>query len=341
MAVQVPPHIHTDVCIIGAGPVGLFAVFECGLIRLRCHLVDYLPRPGGQLSEIYPKKPIYDIPGYPCILAQELVDKLLEQIRPFKPGFTLGERVESLVKNEDGSFTLQTHKGTTIHAGAVAIAAGLGCFEPRKPDLPELALYEGKGLDYMVSDPEQYRGKAVVVAGGGDSALDWAIQLCQVARHLTLIHRSSSFRAAPHSVERAYQLAAEGKIEILVNTELHRLLGNGRLEAVEVRSTTGEVRTLEADACLPLFGLSPKLGPIARWGLDIQNNQIPVDTEKFQTSVPGIFAIGDINTYPGKLRLILCGFHEAALMAQAAFRYIRPHDHLSFKYTTVTGIQGL
>lgn len=338
---ETAPAIYTDVCIIGAGPVGLFAVFECGLLKLRCHLVDYLPRPGGQLSEIYPKKPIYDIPGYPSILAQELVDKLLEQIKPFKPSFTLGERVETVQKLEDGSFRLATHKGTEIHAGAVVIAAGLGCFEPRKPEIPDLDRFESRGLEYVVTDPERYRNRKVVIAGGGDSALDWAIQLSQVASSLTLIHRSASFRAAPHSVETARKLAEEGKLKMILNAQLHRLIGNGHLEAVEIRMQDGTTQTLQADACLPLFGLSPKLGPIAEWGLNVQNNQIPVDTEKFQTSTPGIFAIGDINTYPGKLKLILCGFHEAALMAQAAFRYIRPQEHLSFKYTTVTGIQGL
>lgn len=333
--------IKTDVCIIGAGPVGLFAVFECGLLKLRCHLVDYLPRPGGQLSEIYPKKPIYDIPGYPSILAQELIDNLLEQIKPFKPTFTLGERVETVQKLKDGSFRLVTHKGTEIRAGAVAIAAGLGCFEPRKPEIPDLERFEGRGLEYVVTDPERYRNRKVVIAGGGDSALDWAIQLSELASSLTLIHRSASFRAAPHSVETARKLAEEGKMNLILNAQLHRLMGNGHLEAVEIRLQNGVTQTIPADACLPLFGLSPKLGPIAEWGLNVQNNQIPVDTEKFQTSTPGIFAIGDINTYPGKLKLILCGFHEAALMAQAAFRYIKPQEHLSFKYTTVTGIQGL
>lgn len=336
-----PQSITTDVCIIGAGPVGLFAVFECGLLKLKCHLVDVLPRPGGQLSEIYPKKPIFDIPGYPSILAQELVDNLMVQIAPFKPGFTLGERVEQLKKQPDGRFKIITQKGTEIQAGAVAIAAGLGCFEPRKPDIPDIQIFEGKGLEYMVSDPEKFRDGDVVIAGGGDSALDWAIQLSAVAHSLTLVHRSATFRAAAHSVETARQLESQGRMRIIVNAQLHKLLGNGHLEAVEIRHNDGRIETLQANVCLPLFGLSPKLGPIAHWGFDIQNNQIPVDTEKFQTSVPGIFAIGDINTYPGKLKLILCGFHEAALMAQAAFKYIKPQEHLSFKYTTVTGIQGL
>ena len=333
--------ISTDVCIIGAGPVGLFAVFECGLLKLKCHLVDYLSKPGGQLSEIYPHKPIYDIPGNPSILAGELVQNLMQQIKPFKPGFTLGERVEILQKENDGSFTVETHKGTKIKAGAIVIAAGLGCFEPRKPEVSNLELFEGRGLDYFVHNPEKYQGKSVVIAGGGDSALDWAIYLSELASHLTLIHRSSSFRAAPHSVSKAKELAQSGKINLILNARLCGFHGNGHLSSVDIIIEDSDVQNIPADYCLPLFGLSPKLGPIQNWGLEIQKNQICVDTEKFQTSIPGIFAIGDINTYPGKLKLILCGFHEAALMAQAAFKYIKPNTHLSFKYTTVTGIEGL
>lgn len=333
--------ITTDLCIIGAGPVGLFAVFEAGLLKMRCHLVDALPQAGGQLSEIYPKKPIYDIPGFPEVKAQELVDNLLKQIEPFKPGFTLGERVNDLQKQADGSFVLTTSEGTAIHAGAVVIAAGLGSFEPRKPAIENLERFEGKGVDYMVKDPEKFRGKRLVIAGGGDSALDWTIYLAELAKEVTLVHRNQTFRGAPDSAEKVLQLADQGKIQLLLNANLHSLDGNGMLQAVHVTDETRSLKTLDADHLVPLFGLSPKLGPIADWGLGVDKNAIVVNTEDYSTGIPGIYAIGDINTYPGKLKLILCGFHEAALMTPSAFRYIYPEQKPSFKYTTVNGITPL
>ncbi|MEQ8689160.1 MAG: NAD(P)/FAD-dependent oxidoreductase [Imperialibacter sp.] len=333
--------IKTDICIIGAGPVGLFAVFEAGLLKLKCHLIDALPQVGGQLSEIYPKKPIYDIPGFPTVNAQELVDNLMKQIAPFKPSFTLGERVDGLTKQEDGSFLLSTSDGTEVHAGVVVIAAGLGSFEPRKPVIENLEKFEGKGVDYMVKDPEKYRDKKIVIAGGGDSALDWTIFLSEVAKEVTLVHRNQTFRGALDSADKVFELAQENKIRLLLNSNLHSLDGDGVLKAVHITDQASTVNTFEADYLIPLFGLSPKLGPIADWNLGIDKSAIVVNTEDYSTNIPGIYAIGDINTYPGKLKLILCGFHEAALMAQSAFKYIYPDQKLSFKYTTVNGITPL
>lgn len=330
--------IKTDICIIGAGPVGLFAVFEAGLLKMRCHLVDVLPQVGGQLSEIYPKKPIYDIPGYPEVKAQELIDNLQEQIAPFHPTYTLGERVESLNKLEDNSFELTTSDNTKINAKVVVIAGGLGCFEPRKPEIENLTTFEGKGVVYMVKDPEHFRDKKLVIAGGGDSALDWTIFLANLAEEVTLVHRGETFRGAPDSAEKVFALAQAGKINLLLNSNLKSISGNGSLKSVSVMNKAKEVKEIAADYMIPLFGLSPKLGPIADWGLNIDKGAILVDTFDYSTNVPGIFAIGDINTYPGKLKLILCGFHEAALMAQSAFKYVFPDQKLSFKYTTVNGI---
>lgn len=332
--------IQTDILIIGAGPCGLFTVFEAGLVKLRCHLVDALPQPGGQLSEIYPKKPIYDIPGYPSILAQELVNNLMEQIKPFNPGFTLGERAETIERLEDESFLLRTNRGTEINAPVICIAGGLGCFEPRKPPISNLAQFEDRGVDYIIRNPEDYRDKRVVVAGGGDSALDWTIFLADVAEEVTLIHRRKQFRAAPDSVEKAFQLAEEGRIKLLTDAQAVGLKGNGKLTDVVIKhKTEGEV-VKSTDHFIPLFGLSPKLGPIADWGLNIDKNAIEVDTFDYSTNVPGIYAVGDINTYPGKLKLILCGFHEATLMVQSAYKQINPDKKLSFKYTTVNGVEG-
>lgn len=330
--------ISTDICIIGAGPVGLFAVFEAGLLKMRCHLVDVLPQVGGQLSEIYPQKPIYDIPGYPEIKAQELVDNLMEQIKPFDPGFTLGERVERLEKQEDGSYHVVTSDKTSIHCKVVVIAGGLGCFEPRKPDIENLQLFEGKGVSYMVKDPELYRDRKVVLAGGGDSALDWTIFLANIAQEVTLVHRGDTFRGAPDSAEKVFKLAEMGKINLILSSHLNKINGDTHLEKVYLLTKTKEEKILDADYLIPLFGLSPKLGPIGEWGLNIEKSAITVNTEDYSTNVERIYAIGDINTYPGKLKLILSGFHEAALMCQSAFKYVYPDQKLSFKYTTVYGV---
>jgi len=332
--------IITDICIVGAGPVGLFAVFEAGLLKLRCHLVDYLPQPGGQLSEIYPKKPIYDIPGFPMILAQELVDNLIEQAAPFHPTFTLGERVEVLEKRGETDFVITTHKGTEIHCKVVVIAGGLGCFEPRKPDIEGLDSWEGKGVEYMVLDPEKFRDKKVLLAGGGDSALDWAIYLSEVASELTLVHRGETFRGAPDSAEKVVKLAGEGKINLVLNSNISSIKGNDHITGVTISNKEGITKEIELDYFIPLFGLSPKLGPIASWNLTLDKNAIIVDTRDYSTNIAGIYAIGDINQYEGKLKLILCGFHEAAMMAQSAYHYIYPDKKVSLKYTTVNGIQG-
>lgn len=333
--------IQTDIAIIGAGPVGLFAVFEAGLLKMRCHLIDVLPQIGGQLSEIYPKKPIYDIPGFPTVLAQELIDNLEEQIEPFKPTYTLGERVDGLEKRGDGDFLLTTNMGTQIEAKVVVIAGGLGCFEPRKPVIKDLAEFEnGKGVNYMILEPEDYRGKRMVLAGGGDSALDWTIHLAEIAEKVTLIHRSEQFRGAPDSVSKVMELAESGKIDLILNSNLTEVSGNGKLNKVEVsNSKTKETSTIDTDYLIPLFGLSPKLGPIADWGLNIDRNAIEVNTDDYSTNIPGIYAIGDINTYKNKLKLILCGFHEAALMSHSAFQYMNPGIKYTMKYTTVQGVK--
>ncbi|WP_343557997.1 NAD(P)/FAD-dependent oxidoreductase [Sphingobacterium sp.] len=330
--------INTDICIIGAGPVGLFAVFEAGLLKMRCHLIDVLPQVGGQLSEIYPHKPIYDIPGYPSITAQELIDKQLEQIKPFDPTFTLGERVEYIAKQDDDSFIVRTNDNTIVHTQVIVIAGGLGCFEPRKPEIPNLHLFEGKGVDYMVKDPAKYRDKKIVIAGGGDSALDWTFHLADIAQQVTLIHRSDSFRGAPDSAEKVFKLAQQGKINLLLSHSLTNIHGNGSLSHVETTNKDKEVVSTDADYFIPLYGLTPKLGPVADWGLQIDKNAIEVNTFDYSTNIERIYAIGDINTYPGKLKLILCGYHEAALMCQSAFKFVYPDQKLTFKYTTVNGI---
>jgi thioredoxin reductase (NADPH) len=334
--------ITTDVTIIGAGPVGLFAIFELGLLKQRCHLIDYLAQPGGQLSEIYPKKPIYDIPGYPTVLAQELVDNLLKQAEPFKPVFTLGERVEKLEKIGDRDFIVTTNLGTKINSGVVVIAGGLGCFEPRKPETKNLENFEnGKGVSYVVLDPEKFRDKKIVIAGGGDSALDWTIFLANIAKEMTLVHRSESFRGAPDSVSKVQKLAEEGKINLLLNTQLTSVEGESNLQKVVVTNIkTNEVKEIVADNLIPLFGLSPKLGPIEGWGLNLDKTAIEVNTEDYSTNIPGIYAIGDINTYKNKLKLILCGFHEAALMSHSAYKYLNPGIKYTMKYTTVNGVNS-
>ncbi|MCB0691351.1 MAG: NAD(P)/FAD-dependent oxidoreductase [Saprospiraceae bacterium] len=331
---------RTDIIIVGAGPVGLFTVFEAGLLKLKCHLVDVLGQPGGQLTEIYPKKPIYDIPGYPSVLASELVDNLMKQIEPFNPEFTLGEKAEKIEKIEDSLFKLTTDQGTEICAPVIAIAGGLGSFEPRKPPLENLEKYEGKGVDYIVKDPEKYRDRDIVIAGGGDSALDWTIYLAEIAKSIKLIHRRSSFRGAIDSVEKVMELANSGKVDLITNAQVTAISGANSVESVTVETSNGIV-DFNADYFIPLFGLTPKLGPIGEWGLEIEDNAIKVNTYDYSTNIPGIYAIGDINTYPGKLKLILCGFHEGTLMVQSAFKHIYPDQKLSFKYTTVTGISGL
>ena len=333
--------IKTDILIIGAGPVGLFTVFEAGLLKMRCHLVDSLGQPGGQLTEIYPKKPIYDIPGYPSVLAGELVDNLMEQIAPFNPGFTLGERAESLEKVGEKMYRLTTSRGTVIEAPVICIAGGLGCFEPRKPPIPNIEKYEDDGVAYVIRDPEVYRNRKVLLAGGGDSALDWTIFLADVAEEVTLVHRRDSFRGALDSVEKVQQLAESGRVNLITNAQAVGIVGDQRVEGVTVKHKSGEQEVIDVDDFVPLFGLSPKLGPIADWNLTIDKNAIEVDPRDYSTGVPGIYAIGDINTYPGKLKLILCGFHEGTMAVQSAFSYIYPDKKLSFKYTTVNGVQGL
>ena len=333
--------IKTDILIIGAGPTGLFTVFEAGLLKLRCHLIDALPQPGGQCSEIYPKKPIYDIPAYPEILAGDLTDKLIEQCKQFEPGFTLGERAETIEKQEDNSFIVTTNKGTKHQAPVVAIAGGLGSFEPRKPLIDNITNFEDHGVEYIIRNPEMYRDKKVVIAGGGDSALDWSIFLSEVASEVTLIHRRNEFRGHLDSVEKVQELKNKGKINLITPAEVVGILGDDELKGVVVKPLDEKEFELICDHFIPLFGLSPKLGPIANWGLEIEKNAIKVNNAlDYQTNIPGIFAIGDVNTYPGKLKLILCGFHEATLMCQAAYKILNPGKKYVMKYTTVSGVDG-
>lgn len=326
--------IQTDVVIVGAGPVGLFAVFELGLADLKCHLVDVLDKPGGQCAELYPEKPIYDIPAWPVIDGQELTDKLLEQIKPFDPQFHLGHLVTSLHKNEQGHWVVTTDQGLMLSAPVVVIAAGGGSFMPKKPPIAGIENYEEKSVFYAVRQRAAFADKDLVIVGGGDSALDWTLELQKIAKSVTLVHRRDDFRAAPHSVNAMRQLVDEGKIRLVLGqvAELHG--DDGVLSQIVVRDQQGENVTLPCDALLPFFGLTMKLGPVADFGLNLNENRITVDTEKFETSVAGIFAIGDINYYPGKLKLILSGFHEAALMAQAAHGYVHPDKKLRFEYTT-------
>lgn len=330
--------VTTDICIIGAGPIGLFAVFEAGLLKMRCHLIDVLPQVGGQLSEIYPQKPIYDIPGFPSINAQQLVDGLMEQIEPFKPTFSLGERVNQLQQLDNGLFVTNSGDGTEVHSKVVVIAGGLGCFEPRKPAIDNLENFEGKGVAYMIKNPETYRNRKVVLAGGGDSALDWTIFLADIADEVTLIHRGDTFRGSPDSAGRVFELAKQGKIDLILQAHITAIKGTGHLQEVIVVDKNNETSVIEADDLIPLFGLTPKLGPIADWGLNVDKSAIIVDTMDYSTNVKGVYAIGDINIYPGKLKLILCGFHEAALMAQSAFKIVYPDQKITFKYTTVYGV---
>jgi len=337
--------IQTDIIIIGAGPVGLFTVFEAGLLKLRCHLIDSLPQPGGQCSEIYPKKPIYDIPGYPSILAGELVGNLLEQIAPFKPTYTLGEAALTIDEiEEDGKqmFIVTTDKGTEHKAPIVMIAGGLGVFEPRKPPIENILDYEDKGVEYIIKDPEFYRGKRCVLAGGGDSALDWTIFLVEkkIASEVTLVHRRSSFRGHLDSVQKVMDLAEKGAIKLITEAEVIDLHGDTCLEKVTIRHDKEGDFKIDVDHFMPLIGLKPSLGPIANWGLEIEKNAIKVDTVDYATNRSGIYAIGDVNQYEGKLKLILCGFHEGTIAVQSAFARIHPEKKNVLKYTTVNGVTG-
>ena len=325
--------IETDAVIIGAGPVGLFAVFELGLLDIKAHLVDILDRPGGQCAELYPEKPIYDIPALPIVSGQELTDRLMEQIKPFDPVFHFNERIDELRKEEDGRFFLRTDDGKSFLAKVVVIAAGGGSFTPKRPPLSGIEEFEGSSVFYSVRRIEEFRDRDVLIVGGGDSALDWTLSLQPVAKSLTLLHRRDDFRAAPHTVEQMRTLVAAGEMQLEIGQikELHGR--DGQLSSVSIKTKDDE-RSLTCDRLLPFFGLTMKLGPVADWGLNLHENLITVDTEKFETNEPGIFAIGDINTYAGKLKLILSGFHEAALMSQQAHRMIYPDKKLLFQYTT-------
>src|SRR4051812_13008327 len=326
--------IKTDVLIIGAGPVGLFGVFELGLLDIKCHLVDILDKVGGQCAELYPEKPIYDIPGIPYITGAGLSHALMEQIKPFGATFHLGEMVESVEKIGDPLFRVTTDAGKVFECKIIVIAAGGGSFQPKRPPIPGIEPYEAKSVYYAVRQMEAFRGKKLLIAGGGDSALDWTLNLAPLASHLTLLHRRQEFRAAPDSVNKMMALAGEGKIDLVLG-QVTALEGkDGQVEKAIVKRTDGSNFEIACDAILPFFGLTMKLGPVANWGITFEGNLIPVDTEKFETNIPGIFAVGDINTYPGKLKLILSGFHEVALMSQRAHRYIYPDKRLVFQYTT-------
>jgi thioredoxin reductase (NADPH) len=326
--------ISTDVVIVGAGPCGLFSVFELGLLDLKCHLVDILDKPGGQCAELYPEKPIYDIPALPSCTGQELTDRLMEQIAPFNPTFHFGQMVERLEKTADGKWRLHTDLGTVLEAPVVVIAAGGGSFMPKKPPIKGIDAYEGTSVFYAVRRMEQFRGKDIIIAGGGDSALDWFLNLQPLANSVKLIHRRDDFRAAPDSVRKMREMVAAGKGELHI-AQITDLIGSdGVLGSVKAKSDTAGTYEITANTLLAFYGLTMKLGPVATFGLNLHENLIPVDTEKFETSEPGIFAVGDINWYPGKLKLILSGFHEAALMAQAAFRIVHPDKKLRFQYTT-------
>jgi len=325
--------IKTDAVIIGAGPVGLFAVFELGLVDVKAHVIDILDRPGGQCAELYPEKPIYDVPALAVVTGQELTDRLMEQIKPFGAEFHFSQRVESLERTGDG-FRLTTDADTVFECKVVVIAAGGGSFTPKRPPLPGIEQYEGTSVFYSVRKMDAFKDKDVLIVGGGDSALDWTLNLQPVAKSLTLVHRRQEFRAAPASVQKMLELVDSGNIAFKLGqvTELHG--DDGQLTGVTVKSPDGSTFEQPTEVMLPFFGLTMKLGPVANWGLNLEENLVPVDTEKFETSEKGIFAIGDINSYPGKLKLILSGFHEAALMAQQAHHYVHPDKKLVFQYTT-------
>jgi thioredoxin reductase (NADPH) len=326
--------IRTDALIIGAGPIGLFAVFELGLLDIKAHLVDILDKIGGQCAELYPEKPIYDIPGIPYITGQGLTDALMAQIKPFGATFHLNEMVETIERVGDPLFRVSTDSGKVFEVKVIVIAAGGGSFQPKRPPIDGIEAYEGTSVHYAVRQMEAFRGKRILIVGGGDSALDWTLNLAPIASHLTLLHRRDAFRAAPDSVNKMMALVSEGKIDFVLGqvTTLHG--ADGKLECAVVKRNDGSNFNIACDALLPFFGLTMKLGPVANWGLKLEGDLIPVDTEKFESSEPGIFAVGDINTYPGKLKLILSGFHEVALMAQKAHRYVYPDKRLVFQYTT-------
>jgi thioredoxin reductase (NADPH) len=326
--------VETDVAIIGAGPVGLFAVFELGLLDLKAHLVDILDRPGGQCTELYPEKPIYDIPGLPIVTGQELTERLMDQVKPFAPTFHLGQMASALKREEDGRWKLSTDNDVEIIAPVVMVAAGGGSFVPKRPPIPGIEAYENRSVFYAVRKMDAFRDKNILIAGGGDSALDWTINLAPIAKSLTLVHHRDGFRAAQHSVNKMRELVAEGKVNFHVASvkELHG--PDGQLASVTLAGADKKEFAHACDTFLPFFGLTIKLGPIADFGLNLHENLIQVDTARFESATPGIFAIGDINTYTGKLKLILCGFHEAALAAQAAFHICRPNEKLRFQYTT-------
>jgi len=327
--------IKTDVLIVGAGPCGLFAVFELGLLDMKAHLVDILDKPGGQCAELYPEKPIYDIPAIPMVTGDGLTKALLEQIKPFGPTFHFQEMVQTIEKIGDPLFRVTTAQGKVFEVKVVVIAAGGGSFQPKRPPIPGIEAYEEKSVHYAVRKMETFRGKRLLIAGGGDSALDWTLNLAPIAAELTLLHRRDEFRAAPDSVNKMKALVAEKKIKLEIGQVTALEGANGQVAAATVKHNDGTTSSVACDAILPFFGLTMKLGPVADWGLKLKDNElIEVDTESFETSVPGIFAIGDINTYPGKLKLILCGFHEGALMAQKAHRYVFPDKKLTFQYTT-------
>lgn len=326
--------ITTDVVIIGAGPCGLFTVFELGLLDIRCHVLDILDRPGGQCAELYPEKPIYDIPALPLVTGSELTSRLMEQAKPFKPEFHFNQMVTSLVKRGDTDFELKTDGDITFNCKVVVIAAGGGSFMPKKPPIPGIEAYEGTSVFYSVKKMEAFRGKDMLIVGGGDSALDWVNNLRPIVKSMTLLHRRDEFRAAPDSVNKMRELVASGKMQLKIGQVTGLAGADGELASAHVKDADGSMSEVVCNTMLPFFGLTMKLGPVADWGLNLHQNLITVDTEKFETNVPGIFAVGDINTYPGKLKLILSGFHEAALMAQQAFRYINPGERLLFQYTT-------
>lgn len=327
-------NIKTDVIIIGAGPCGLFTVFELGLLDLKCHLIDILDRPGGQCAELYPEKPIYDIPAWPVISGQELTDRLMEQIAPFNPEFHFSQMASEIKKLDNGNWELKTDADTVLEAPVLVIAAGGGSFMPKKPPIPNLENYEGESVFYAVRKMDAFRDQDLVIAGGGDSALDWALNLQPLVKSLTLVHRRDDFRAAPDSVRKMRDLVDKGKMSLVIGN-INEVSGKGaQIASLNVKTKEQGNLTLNCSRFLAFYGLTMKLGPVAEFGLNLHENLIPVDTEKFQTSEPGIFAVGDINYYPGKLKLILSGFHEAALMAQEAFRIIHPDKKLRFQYTT-------